>query len=187
MHHSPFSAIFEYRCAKRIASLKCPAQNSTSAEVSRRLWSREMKNRFNVACLLVLASCSRFPQYRGRCFRLQLRRQTSSRLSPLPRGRSANCRLGRYIGRSRISPRWSRRKPLRVRPHWWRKSRAKYPWLFTLGPQGGATHGGSKVAEIGPVAPITAPEYLLRINNAGGPPGSRRRCIRIRVPKPFTS
>ena len=44
-------------------------------------------------------------------------------------------------------------------------------WLFTLGPQGGATHGGSKVAEIGPVAPITAPEYLLRINNAGGPPG----------------
>jgi hypothetical protein len=34
MHHSPFSAIFEYRCVKRIASLKCPAQNSTSAEDS---------------------------------------------------------------------------------------------------------------------------------------------------------
>ena len=40
-------------------------------------------------------------------------------------------------------------------------------WLFTLGPKGGATSGGSKVAEIGPVPPITAPEYLLRINHAG--------------------
>lgn len=46
-------------------------------------------------------------------------------------------------------------------------------WLFTLGSQGAATAGGSKVAEIGPVPPITAPEYLLRINLAGGPPGSR--------------
>lgn len=46
-------------------------------------------------------------------------------------------------------------------------------WLFTLGPPGGATPGGSKVAEIGPVPPITAPEYLLRINHASGPPGAR--------------
>jgi hypothetical protein len=46
-------------------------------------------------------------------------------------------------------------------------------WLFTLGPKGGATPGGSKVAEIGPVPPITAPEYLLRINHAGGPPGAK--------------
>jgi hypothetical protein len=44
-------------------------------------------------------------------------------------------------------------------------------WLFTLGPKGGSSPGGSKVAEIGPVPPITAPEYLLRINNTGGPPG----------------
>jgi hypothetical protein len=44
-------------------------------------------------------------------------------------------------------------------------------WLFTLGSKGGATPGGSKVAEIGPVPPITAPEYLLRINHASGPPG----------------
>ena len=44
-------------------------------------------------------------------------------------------------------------------------------WLFTLGPKGGATRGGSKVVEIGPVAPIEAPEYLLRINHTGGPPG----------------
>jgi quercetin dioxygenase-like cupin family protein len=44
-------------------------------------------------------------------------------------------------------------------------------WLFTLSPKGGSSPGGSKVAEIGPVPPITAPEYLLRINNTGGPPG----------------
>ena len=30
-----------------------------------------------------------------------------------------------------------------------------------------------KVAEIGPVPPITAPDYLLRINHAFGPPGAR--------------
>ena len=46
-------------------------------------------------------------------------------------------------------------------------------WLFTLGPKGGASSGGSKVAEIGPVPPISAPEYLLRINNTGGPPGAK--------------
>jgi hypothetical protein len=46
-------------------------------------------------------------------------------------------------------------------------------WLFTLGAKGGATPGGSKVAEVGPVPPITAPEYLLRINYASGPPGAK--------------
>ncbi len=46
-------------------------------------------------------------------------------------------------------------------------------WLFTLGPKGGSTPGGSKVAEIGPVPRISASEYLLRINNAGGPPGAK--------------
>jgi quercetin dioxygenase-like cupin family protein len=46
-------------------------------------------------------------------------------------------------------------------------------WLFTLGPKGGASAGGSNVAEIGPVPPVTAPEYLLRINRAGGPPGAK--------------
>ncbi len=46
-------------------------------------------------------------------------------------------------------------------------------WLFTLGPKGGSTPGGTKVAEIGPVPPITAPEYLLRINYGSGPPGAR--------------
>jgi quercetin dioxygenase-like cupin family protein len=45
-------------------------------------------------------------------------------------------------------------------------------WLFTLGPKGGSTPGGTEVAEIGPVPPITAPEYLLRINYGSGPPGA---------------
>lgn len=46
-------------------------------------------------------------------------------------------------------------------------------WLFTLGPKGGATAGGTKVAEIGPVPPITAPEYLLRVNLGSGPPEAK--------------
>jgi hypothetical protein len=48
-------------------------------------------------------------------------------------------------------------------------------WLFTLGPKGRATPGGSKVAEIGPVPPVTMPEYLLRVNYAGGLPGAKTR------------
>jgi quercetin dioxygenase-like cupin family protein len=46
-------------------------------------------------------------------------------------------------------------------------------WLFTLGPQGGTTPGGTKVAEIGPVPPLSAPEYLLRVNYGSGPPGAK--------------
>jgi hypothetical protein len=46
-------------------------------------------------------------------------------------------------------------------------------WLFTLGPQGAATPGGNKLAEIGPVPLIAAKEYLLRINHAFGPPGAK--------------
>jgi len=46
-------------------------------------------------------------------------------------------------------------------------------WLFTLGAKGGATAGGSKVSEVGPVPAIAAPEYLLRINHASGPPGAK--------------
>jgi hypothetical protein len=46
-------------------------------------------------------------------------------------------------------------------------------WMFTLGPQGGATHGGTLVAEIGPVPPISAPEYLLRVNYGSGPPEAK--------------
>jgi hypothetical protein len=46
-------------------------------------------------------------------------------------------------------------------------------WLFTLGPSGGSSPGGSKMAEIGPVPAITAPEYLLRVVRSGGPPGAK--------------
>jgi len=46
-------------------------------------------------------------------------------------------------------------------------------WLFTLGKKGGTTPGAIKVAEIGPVPVIEAPEYLLRINHAGGPAGTK--------------
>ena len=45
-------------------------------------------------------------------------------------------------------------------------------WLFTLGPKAGATPGGTKVAEIGPVPPLNATEYLLRVNYGHGPPGA---------------
>ena len=46
-------------------------------------------------------------------------------------------------------------------------------WLFTLGAPGGATPGGVRVAEIGPVTVPRAETYLLRVNHAGGPPGAR--------------
>jgi hypothetical protein len=45
-------------------------------------------------------------------------------------------------------------------------------WLFTLGAAGGATPGGTKVVEFGPIPRISAPEYLLRINEATGSPGA---------------
>jgi hypothetical protein len=45
-------------------------------------------------------------------------------------------------------------------------------WLFTLGPAGGSSAGGKKVSEFGPIPRVAAPQYLLRINEASGPPGS---------------
>jgi hypothetical protein len=45
-------------------------------------------------------------------------------------------------------------------------------WLFTLGAKGGATSGGSRVAEIGPLPVVAASEYLLRITHGSGSPGS---------------
>jgi cupin domain len=51
------------------------------------------------------------------------------------------------------------------------ESRGKV-WLFTLGSSGGSTVGGTKVAEVGPIPRIVAPQYLLRLNEASGPPGS---------------
>jgi mannose-6-phosphate isomerase-like protein (cupin superfamily) len=45
-------------------------------------------------------------------------------------------------------------------------------WLFTLGAAGGSSPGGMRVSEVGPIARFAAPQYLLRINEASGPPGS---------------
>ena len=45
-------------------------------------------------------------------------------------------------------------------------------WLFTLGAAGDATPGATKVAEVGPIPRVQAAQYLLRINDASGPPGS---------------
>ena len=45
-------------------------------------------------------------------------------------------------------------------------------WLFTLGPKGGSSAGGTKVAELGPIPTVVAPQYLLRINEGSGPQGS---------------
>jgi mannose-6-phosphate isomerase-like protein (cupin superfamily) len=45
-------------------------------------------------------------------------------------------------------------------------------WLLTLGPRGGSSPGGTRVAEVGPLPAVQAPEYLLRINQPSGPRGS---------------
>jgi len=45
-------------------------------------------------------------------------------------------------------------------------------WLFTLGARGGKTPGGTPVVEVGPIPRVSAPQYLLRINEATGPKGA---------------
>ena len=45
-------------------------------------------------------------------------------------------------------------------------------WLFTLGPPGGSSAGATRVAEVGPISRIVATQYLLRINEGSGAPGS---------------
>lgn len=45
-------------------------------------------------------------------------------------------------------------------------------WLVTLGAAGGPSSGGETIAEVGPIEPITAPEYLLRVHETTGAPGA---------------
>ena len=45
-------------------------------------------------------------------------------------------------------------------------------WLFTLGASGASTPGATKVDEVGPIPRVQAAQYLLRINDASGPPGA---------------
>lgn len=58
-------------------------------------------------------------------------------------------------------------------------------WLFTLGPKDGSTTGGTKVVEIGPIPPISASEYLLRVNRAGGAPGVKTKIHTHSGPEAF--
>lgn len=46
-------------------------------------------------------------------------------------------------------------------------------WLFTLADRKAAGRGGTHMASIGPVSRFDAPRYLLRINSAKAPTGSR--------------
>jgi hypothetical protein len=50
-------------------------------------------------------------------------------------------------------------------------------YVATLGSKGAATLGGTKLAEVGPLPPLSAPEYLLRLNYGSGPPGSKTRIL----------
>ena len=45
-------------------------------------------------------------------------------------------------------------------------------WRFTLAQKGTATPGGTKLAEIGPIPPVEAPEFLLRVIHVTGPRGA---------------
>jgi hypothetical protein len=45
-------------------------------------------------------------------------------------------------------------------------------WLLRLGPAAATSAGGTKVAEVGPIPRVVATQYLLRVNEASGPPGS---------------
>jgi hypothetical protein len=45
-------------------------------------------------------------------------------------------------------------------------------WLFTLGASGKSSANATQVTEVGPIPRVSATEYLLRINDASGPPGS---------------
>lgn len=50
--------------------------------------------------------------------------------------------------------------------------RAGKVWLFTLGAKDGRTEGATKLADVGPLKPVEANIYLLRVNEATGPRGA---------------
>ena len=51
------------------------------------------------------------------------------------------------------------------------QSRDGKAWLFTLGAKD-AAGAGTRVAEVGPIPPFPAPDYLLRVNEATGEAGA---------------
>jgi quercetin dioxygenase-like cupin family protein len=46
-------------------------------------------------------------------------------------------------------------------------------WLFSLGPEGAPAHGGTAVAEVGPLEDVAASEYLLSIREGAAPSGAK--------------
>lgn len=46
-------------------------------------------------------------------------------------------------------------------------------WLVTLGSSGQTSKGANKVAEIGPIAIVNAPEYLLQLRESTSKPGAK--------------
>jgi hypothetical protein len=46
-------------------------------------------------------------------------------------------------------------------------------WLLTLGPEGAPTHGGTMVAQVGPLEEVMASEYLLSIREGVAPAGAK--------------
>jgi hypothetical protein len=46
-------------------------------------------------------------------------------------------------------------------------------YVATLGAKGATTPGGTELAEVGPLPPLSAAEYLLRLNYGSGPAGSQ--------------
>ena len=59
-------------------------------------------------------------------------------------------------------------------------------WLFTLGPKGGSSPGGSKIAEMGPCRRSLRLNICYASTVRVGRLASRRPFIHIRGPKPFT-
>jgi quercetin dioxygenase-like cupin family protein len=45
--------------------------------------------------------------------------------------------------------------------------------LFTLGPEGAPSQGGTMVAEVGPLEDVAAPQYLLSLREGVAPPGAQ--------------
>ena len=54
-------------------------------------------------------------------------------------------------------------------------------WLFTLGAADEAPKAGEQIVKIGPLPPITATDYLLRVNS-GGRSGRQRHLYVTRIP-----
>jgi len=58
-------------------------------------------------------------------------------------------------------------------------------WLFTLGHMGASTPGASKIVEIGPVTPMDAAGYALRVYHIHGRPGARTFAHKVPGSKAF--